>query len=133
VDGLHTGRKSEGKGVSTCLGDDFKRSKEFLCKFLGRPSGPDIVGFDKYLVSHLEVQSQSTALGSGDGVTELGRGDGLSEILMELIEVHHKFPCLGGSKVSFRMYGDVRVVTLVGKEWGNASGGIRSIIICEFC
>jgi hypothetical protein len=69
---------------------------------------------------------------SGDGVPELGHGDGLLEILMELIEVHSKIPCLGGSKVSFWMYGDVRVVTLVGEEWGNASGGIRSIIICEF-
>jgi hypothetical protein len=58
--------------VGTCLGDDFERSKEFLCKFLGRPSGPDIVGFDKYLVSHLEVRGWSTALVSGDGVTELG-------------------------------------------------------------
>jgi hypothetical protein len=70
---------------------------------------------------------------SGDGVPELGSRDGLSEILMELIEVHSKISCLGGSKVSFQMNGDVRVITLVGKEWGNASGGIRSVIVGELC
>ena len=31
------------------------------------------------------------------------------------------------------MYGDVWVVTLVGKERSNASSGIRSIIVSEFC
>jgi hypothetical protein len=115
------------------LGNDFERSKELFCEFLGRPSGLDIVGLDKYFVSYLEVRSRSTASVSGDGVLELGRRDGLSEILMKFIEVHSEFPCLGGSKISFRMYGDVRVITLVGKEWRNASGGIRGIIICKFC
>jgi hypothetical protein len=57
--------------VGTCLGNDFERSKEFLCEFLGRPSGPDIVGFDKYFVSHLKVQSRSLALVSRGGVPEL--------------------------------------------------------------
>jgi hypothetical protein len=118
--------------VGTCLGNDFERSKELFCEFLGRPSGPDIVRLDKYFVSHLEVWSQSMVSVSGDEVPELGCRDGLSEIVMEFIEVHSKFPCLGGSKISFRMYGDVRVVTLVGKEWRNASGGIWGIIICEF-
>jgi hypothetical protein len=30
------------------------------------------------------------------------------------------------------MNGDVRVVTLVSKEWGNAHSGIQSIIVGEF-
>jgi hypothetical protein len=66
--------------VGTCFGNDFERSKELFCKFLGRPSGPDIVRLDKYFISHLEVRSRSTASVSGDGVPELGCGDGLSEM-----------------------------------------------------
>ena len=30
------------------------------------------------------------------------------------------------------MYGDVGVVTLVDKEWSDASNSIRGIIVCEF-
>ena len=31
------------------------------------------------------------------------------------------------------MYGDVWVVAFVGKEWSNASSGIRGIVVSEFC
>jgi len=36
-----------------------------------------------------------------------------------------------GGKVWFRVYGDVWVITLVGKEWGYSSGGVGSIVVRE--
>ena len=43
VDGVHTARQTEGERVSTCLSNDFKRSKVFLHKFLRWSSGSDVV------------------------------------------------------------------------------------------
>ncbi len=33
----------------------------------------------------------------------------------------------------FRMNSDIRMVTLVGEEWRDSSGGVQSIVICKFC
>ena len=32
-----------------------------------------------------------------------------------------------------RMYRDVRVISLVSKEWGYSGGSTRGIVVCEFC
>ncbi len=39
---------------------------------------------------------------------------------------------LSRGDIMFRMNSDIRVVTFVGKEWGDSSGGVRSIVVCKF-
>ena len=54
------------------------------------------------------------------------------EFLMKFIEVYNQIFCTGRSYVSFRMDGDVRVVSFVGKEWGDTGSSTRGIVIGEF-
>jgi hypothetical protein len=37
------------------------------------------------------------------------------------------------SEISLWMDGEVGVIALVGEEWGNACGCIRSVVACELC
>ena len=45
-----------------------------------------------------------------------------SKKCVEFIKVYNKISCEIGSDVNFGSYGDVRVIALVGEEWGNGSG-----------
>ena len=54
------------------------------------------------------------------------------EFLMKFIEVYNQIFCTGRSYVSFGMDGDVRVVSFVGKEWGDISSSTRGIVVGKF-
>ena len=51
VDRTHAAGQTEGERVSTCLSNNFKRSKVLLHEFLRGSSGANVVRHDKYLVS----------------------------------------------------------------------------------
>ena len=67
----------------------------------------------------------------GGRVASLSFGDCFLEFLVEFIEVYYKVSSSCGGEVSFRVYGDVLVVSLVGKEGRYTSSGIGSIIVHE--
>ena len=50
---------------------------------------------------------------------------------MEGVEVDEILSSLFGGKVSFWMYGDVRMVAFIGEEGGDTSGSVRSIVVRE--
>jgi hypothetical protein len=77
------------------------------------------------------TKALSLILKSGGGVliTNLCFRDRLPELFVEFIQVHGKFACARGGDVAFGVYGEVWVITFVGKEGGNASCGIRSIVV----
>lgn len=52
---------------------------------------------------------------------------------MELVEVDRKLSGLEGGDVAFWVDSQVRVIALIGKEGGDASGGIRGIVVRKFC
>ena len=51
---------------------------------------------------------------------------------MKIIEVDYEVAGLSGGDIAFRVYRDVRVVSLISKEWRDSGGGVRSIVVCEF-
>ena len=52
---------------------------------------------------------------------------------MKFGKISDEFVSLGRSQFIFQMDGDSQIITLVGKEWGYSSSGIRSIVVGEFC
>ena len=76
--------------MSTCLGNDFKRTKVFLCKLLGWSSGLNMVGLNEYLISDGEVQSRSLTFVSRGGISCLCHGEDIMELEVEIIEVYNK-------------------------------------------
>ena len=79
--------------MSTCLSNNFKRSKVLLRKFLRRSSGTDVVRLDKHLVPNDEVWGRSLAFVGGCRVSSLCCGDSLLELEMEFIEVNDEILC----------------------------------------
>ena len=63
-------------------------------------------------------------------VVSLSFRDCFLEFLVEFIKVHYKFSSSYGGKVLFGVYGDVGVISFVGKEQGY-TGGVGSIVVCE--
>ena len=53
------------------------------------------------------------------------------EELVEGVEVDGILSSSFGGKVSFRMYGDVWMVAFIGKEGGDTSGSVQSIVVRE--
>ena len=94
MDGVHAARQTEGEQVSTCLGNNFKRSEVLLRKFLRRSSGANVVRLDKHLVSDDEVRRRSSAFVGRCRVSSLCCGDSLLELEMEFIEVNNEISCL---------------------------------------
>ena len=65
MDGAHAARQTKGERVSTCLNNNFERSKVLLCKFLRRFSGMNVVRLGKHLVPNDKVRGRSLAFVSG--------------------------------------------------------------------
>ena len=93
VDRAHAAGQTEGERVSTCLSNNFERSKVLFREFLRGSSGANVVRLDKYLVSDDEVRRQSSALVGRNRVSSLSCGDSLPELEMEFIEINNKIPC----------------------------------------
>ena len=55
MNGLHRVQKLEYDGVSAWLCNDCERPKVSLCKFPQGPSGAEVLGFDKSLVTDFEI------------------------------------------------------------------------------
>ena len=130
VDGVHTVRQPEGEWMSTYLGNFLKGPRYFSASFL---DGSDVIRLNEYLISNREVWSQSLTFVSRGGILHLCCGDGIMELEMEFVKIYNKILCSEWGEVSFQMYWDVGVVTLVGKEWCGTGSGIRSVIVCKFC
>ena len=79
--------------MSTCLGNDFKRTKVFFHKLLGWSSGSNVIRLDEYLISDREVWSQSLMFVSRGRISCLCCGDGITELEVEFIEVYGKISC----------------------------------------
>ena len=79
--------------MSTCLSNNFERSKVILHKFLRGSSGANVVRLDKYLVSDDEVWRQSSAFVGRSRVLSLSCGDSLLELEMEFVEINDEISC----------------------------------------
>ena len=90
---------------------------------------PNVIGSDKNFVTNLKVRRWGPSFVSRGRVASLGFRDCFPEFLVELIEVHYKVSCSCGAEVSFGVYRDVWMVSLVGKEGGYTSSGVRSIVV----
>ena len=53
------------------------------------------------------------------------------KLLVQLIKVSDENLGVCQCEVALRVDGDVRMITLVGKEGGNSSGSTRGIVVCE--
>ena len=65
-------------------------------------------------------------------VTILGVFNFLTEVGMEFIEVYGEVPGSVRSDINFGSNSDVRVITLIGKKWGNTSRGIQRVVVGKF-
>ena len=54
------------------------------------------------------------------------------KVQIERVKVHSESQSGGGSQIASGMDGEVRVVALVRKEWRNASGFRKNIVVSEF-
>ena len=79
--------------MSTCLSNNFERSKVLLHKFLRGSSGVNVVRLDKYLVSDDEVRRRSLAFVGRNRVSSLSHGDSFMELEMKLVEINNEIPC----------------------------------------
>ena len=79
--------------MSTCLSNNFERSKILLREFLRGSSGANVVRLDKYLVSDDEVQRRCSAFVGRSRVLSLSHGDSFLELEMEFVEINNKIPC----------------------------------------
>ena len=91
----------------------------------------DVIRLDEDFVTNFEVQRWDVSFVHGGGVANLSFRDHFPEFLVESIKVHYKVSSSYGGEVSFGVYGDVWVVSLVSKEGRYASGGIGSITVCK--
>ena len=85
------------------------------------------------MISDLELRRRYPSDISGLLIALLSGGDVGSEFLMEFVQVDCELVCACRGEVSFRVEGEVRVITLIGKEGRDACGGVRSVVICELC
>lgn len=52
--------------------------------------------------------------------------------MVKIVKVDYKIMGLSGGNIAFRVYHDVRVVSLISEEWRYSSGGVRGIVVHEF-
>ena len=101
VNGLHRVRKSECDGVSAWLCDDCERLKVSLCEFPRGPSGAEVLGFDKSLVTDFEIRCWSSSSVHGSLVSQLCSSHLITEELVEGVKINGVFSSSFGGKVSF--------------------------------
>src|SRR5882724_10409498 len=116
-------------GAGSCK--DFIQSKEFLCEFHGGLCHTEELSLDVCLATDFEFRGRKPSGISRNLVSMLSFSDVLLKLLVQLVEVGDKVTCACGSEVAFRVNCKVRMITLVGKEGCNASGGTRSIVVSE--
>lgn len=132
MNGPHSRRKTEGEQDRSNFGNDFVRAKEAFRELLGWTSGAEEFSFDKDLLSNLEVRSRNSASIGRTLITLLGFRHLGAEHSMEVVKVHDKVLSAGGSEVKFGVNGDVQMVSFVGKEGRNTSGGTFGVVVSEF-
>ena len=91
----------------------------------------DVIGLNKDFISNLEVWWWSPTSVCGDRVSFLHVRYMGSELLVQVVEVDHKFLGPGRGNVAFGVDGDARMVTLVGVEWSQACHSVQGIVISE--
>ena len=63
----------------------------------------------------------------------LGFGDVFAEHSVKFIEVYYKISGSSRGDVMIGVNRDGRVIAFVGIEWGDTSGSVWSVVVCEFC
>ena len=107
--------------MGTRLCKDFVRSKEFIRKFLGGSCCMEELSLDECLATYLEFRCRVLLGISGNFITTLSFGNILLKFLVKLIKVSDKVTCVCRSEIMLRMNGNVRMITLVGKEGCDSS------------
>ena len=79
--------------MSTCLSNNFKRSKVLLREFLRGSSGANVIRLDKYLVSDDKVQRRSSVFVGRSRVSSLSCRDSFLELEMEFVEINDEISC----------------------------------------
>ena len=115
--------------MSAWLCDDGERPKVSLYKFPQRPSGAEVLSFNKSLVTNFEVQCQSLSSVHRSLILQLCSSHLLTKELVEGVKIDRVFLSSFKGKVSFWVDGDVGVVALVGEEERNTSSCVQSIVV----
>jgi hypothetical protein len=124
--------ESKSEGVGTGLSNYLEWTEIFLRKFLRGASCPEVVGFNKYLLSDFKFRCRSSSGIIGFLITFLSGFDLSLENFVQFVQIDSEFSGSGRGKVMFRMYGDVWMVALVSKERGDTGSCTRSIVVGEF-
>src|SRR5882724_6877931 len=102
--------------MSTWLCQDLIGPKKFVREFLGRLGCTKELGLNIDLAANLEIWSGDSSGIGGCLVSVLSFSNVQLKLLVQLIEVSDKNLAACQCKVTFRVNGDVQVITLVGKE-----------------
>jgi hypothetical protein len=129
---IHIVRESEHEWATAGLNDDLIRSNVSLRKVLQRAGHTEVFRFDEDLVANSEVGLWNMLVIHRPLVMFLSSGNVASEVLVKVVQFHHKLASPCGGEVSFGMRGEVWVVTFVGIERWNSGGGGRRIVVSEF-
>ena len=132
VDCTHAVRKPKGVRPGASSGDHFKGAKVPLSELLRRPSGAEELRIDKHIRTNSELRSRTTPGISRDLIARLSKLDLLFQLDVQLVKVNSEVTSSRGSKVSFRVNRDVRVVSFVCKERRDTSGSIWCIVVGKF-
>jgi hypothetical protein len=132
VDGTEGFRESKSKRVGTGLSEYLEWTKIFLRKFLRGVSCPEVVGFNKYLLSNFKFKCQSSSGIVRLLISFLSGFDFSLENFVQFVQIDGEFSGSGRGKVTFQMYGDVWMVALVCEERGDTSSCTRGIVVGEF-
>jgi hypothetical protein len=94
----------------------------FFGELLGQSSHPEELGFNEDLVTNCELRSRESTGVSGPLITVLCLRDFGLECCVEIVKVDCKLAGTLRSKIAFRVDSDIRMITLISKEWRDTSG-----------
>jgi hypothetical protein len=109
-------KEPEAEGLWTHFVKNFEETKELFREFLRGSSCAEELGFDEHFHSKLEIRRSRAFVVRGTLVAFLSFTDILLELFVESVEICNILASESRSHVVFRVDGEVRMVTFVGKE-----------------
>jgi hypothetical protein len=108
--------------MCTRVHNDIIWTEIFFREFLGWSSHPEELGFNEDLVANCELQSRESTQVSRPLITVLCLCNFGLEHCVEIVKVDCELAGMLQSKIAFRVDSDIRMITLISKEWRDTSG-----------
>ena len=132
VDGAKSVGKLEGVGLGSGLSDDLERPLIPGRQFPRRSGRPEILRLDEDFLPYFQNWWRRTSGISWTLIALLSLGDVILKSLVELVEVSHEIAGTSGSDIPIGVDGNGGIVSFVGVEGRNSSGGMRRVVVGEF-